>query len=626
MKYRPEIDGLRAIAVVPVILFHARLAQFRGGFVGVDVFFVISGYLITSIIRSDLQAGSFSIAGFYERRIRRILPALYVVLAANLPLAWLWLRPDDLRLFARSLAAVSIFASNIFFYRQSGYFAPSAEFAPLLHTWSLAVEEQFYLIFPVLLLIARRLDRRHLMRLVVLVAALSLAFTHWESQRDASAVFYLLPSRGWELLIGTYLALWSERPSVAAGSAWLAQGASAAGLVMIAGPVFLFNEHTPFQGVNVVVPTIGAALVIAFGTPQTLVGRLLGSRLLVGIGLVSYSAYLWHQPLFAYARHALAAPLTPGITVAMILLTFVAAYLSGRFVERPIRTRGLIERRLLFAGAAAVGTSFLVVGVAANAGDGFTGRYAGFELDLVSYAHYPSEALYRDGSCFLPPSDGPAAFSASCAATDRVGRSTVVWGDSHAAALAAGFREVLGSVSQYTASLCPPLLDLQIQKRPHCTAVNRFVLRRIREARPAHVYLHANWTYYDPDSVRAGLRRTLAAVRAAAPGVSVVLVGTVPLWSADLPGIVLRTRRKGDTASFLPMDRVADATRVDEILASQAKAFGFSFASPRDVLCRDGRCRVEVMREGVSELTAFDGAHLTRTGAWFLVTSLLKGR
>ena len=213
MTYRREIDGLRALAVLPVILFHAGFPTFSGGFVGVDVFFVISGYLITSIILAERQAGTFTLVGFYERRARRILPALFVVMGVCSVFSWLWLLPSDMKMFSQSLVAVPAFASNILFYLTSSYFEPAAELKPLLHTWSLSVEEQYYLLYPIMLLIAWRFGKRWIVAVLILLTGMSLAAAHYGSTTDPSFTFFLLPTRGWEILIGALVGFYAFRTS-----------------------------------------------------------------------------------------------------------------------------------------------------------------------------------------------------------------------------------------------------------------------------------------------------------------------------------------------------------------------------------------------------------------------------
>ena len=364
MKYRREIDGLRALAVLPVILFHAGFQTFSGGFVGVDVFFVISGYLITSIILTEKQQGTFTLLGFYERRARRILPALFVVMFACLPFAWLWMLPSDIKDFSKSLVAVSTFASNILFWRESGYFNTAAELKPLLHTWSLAVEEQYYVLFPIFLLITWRLGKRWIVSIFVVVAVISLAVAHWGSFYQPQATFYLLPTRGWELLIGVIIAFYlfaktDIETTTEKFDKSVSQLGSLIGLLLIACAIFAFDKNTPFPSAYALMPTIGTAFIILFATPQTLVGKFLGSKLLVGVGLISYSAYLWHQPLFAFARHSSISKPSPTLLLSLSIIALTLAYISWKYIEMPFRNRDFLKRPFLFSLLFALATYLL---------------------------------------------------------------------------------------------------------------------------------------------------------------------------------------------------------------------------------------------------------------------------
>lgn len=335
VKYRGEIDGLRTIAVLPVILFHAGFSWISGGFVGVDVFFVISGYLITTILADDLDNNSFSILSFYERRARRILPALLVVLFCCLPFAWNWMTPDQLSGFSKSMVAVSLFSSNILFWREAGYFDSSATEKPLLHTWSLAVEEQYYLFFPVLLFLLWRHGHRKALLWIAILSALSLVMSEWGWRHKPEANFYLLPTRTWELLAGSICALLVRVKGVRRN-----EGLSLAGLAMIAVANFIYDEHTPFPSLFSLLPVLGACLVILFATADSLVGRALSWRPMVAIGLISYSAYLWHQPLFAFARiRSLTTP-SEGLMAGLTMASLGLAWLSWRYVESPFRSSG----------------------------------------------------------------------------------------------------------------------------------------------------------------------------------------------------------------------------------------------------------------------------------------------
>ena len=362
-KYRPELDGLRAVAVVSVVLCHARTPGFQGGFIGVDIFFVLSGYLITAIILKDLRKGSFSIANFYERRSRRILPALYFVIACTLPVFCLMMMPSQLKAYSQSLVAVSAFGANVYFYLKSGYFDPAAERSPLLHTWSLAVEEQFYFVFPVFLTVAYRFFRKATVQTILILAAVSLWWAQSLLQTDASQSFYLPFGRAWELMVGSILNFLPERPR-SKTMQW--EIASLSGIVLIVMSIVFLNEHSPFPGLAAVPPTLGAAIVIYCCSDSGYTGKILGSRPFVGIGLISYSIYLWHHPLFAIARLSTIGEPSPAVLLGLAVLSVALGYLSWRFVERPFRNPAEVSTRKLL--------SICCVGVLATIGIGLTGH------------------------------------------------------------------------------------------------------------------------------------------------------------------------------------------------------------------------------------------------------------
>lgn len=344
MKYRPDIDGLRAVAVLPVILFHAGFGFFSGGFIGVDVFFVISGYLITSILVNDIEKGQFSIVNFYERRARRILPALFLVISICALFAWKWMLPNQMKDFSQSLVAVSLFASNVLFWLESGYFAAASEQKPLLHTWSLAVEEQYYLFFPLFLLFAWRFGKSQVFWIIVVLTICSLALSEWAWRNEASANFYLAPMRAWELFIGS-IAVFIEKGS---RSVKPNNALSLCGLLAVFFAIFAYDENTPIPSLYALVPTLGVLLIILFSDEETLVAKILSSKLLVGIGLISYSAYLWHQPIFAMARIRLFVEPTVALKLALCIFSLVLAFISWKFVEQPFRRAAFISRKGIF--------------------------------------------------------------------------------------------------------------------------------------------------------------------------------------------------------------------------------------------------------------------------------------
>jgi peptidoglycan/LPS O-acetylase OafA/YrhL len=372
MLYRPEINGLRSFAVLPVIFFHAGFSLFSGGYVGVDVFFVISGFLITTIILEEMRVGRFSIINFYERRARRILPALFFVMLVSIPFAWALLSPSDLQDFAQSLVAIALFGSNFLFWQESGYFDTAAELKPMLHTWSLAVEEQYYVLFPLLILAAWRLGTKRLAALIAAIGAVSLLIAEIQVRTQPATAFFLLPARTWQLLMGSMVAFvvvyWHRYPGLIDHNRLLGEVLGAVGLIMIIWATFLFDEHTPFPGIMALVPTLGTALVLLFSSSRTFVGRVLAFGPLVGVGLISYSAYLWHQPIFAFTRHAFPGDVPGWVMLLLSAITLGLAYLSWRFVEQPFRARSFIGRRAIFAASGLGIVAFMSLGTAGHFG------------------------------------------------------------------------------------------------------------------------------------------------------------------------------------------------------------------------------------------------------------------
>lgn len=358
MKYRPEIDGLRAIAVLPVVLFHAGFELFSGGFVGVDVFFVISGYLITTILIEDLENKRFSIVDFYERRARRILPALFFVMLVCIPFAWVWLQPRQMNDFLRSIVAVSLFASNMLFWQESSYFAPVAEEKPLLHTWSLAVEEQYYVLFPIFLFWLWRFGKSKAFWTIVFLAAVSFAVCEWGSRTDPVANFYLAPTRAWELLAGSIAAFVVQKRGLQNKNLL-----SMLGFLAVTFAIFAYDKTTPFPSAHTLVPVIGVVMLLIFSGKETVTTKLLSNRTLVGVGLISYSFYLWHQPLFAFARIRSLEEPSGGVMGLLVLIALVLALGSWKYIEKSYRNRCIVSKRTLFLFSLGIPVLFLGFGL-----------------------------------------------------------------------------------------------------------------------------------------------------------------------------------------------------------------------------------------------------------------------
>ncbi|MBB4080216.1 peptidoglycan/LPS O-acetylase OafA/YrhL [Lewinella aquimaris] len=389
MKYRPEIDGLRALAVVPVILFHAGFMVCSGGFVGVDMFFVISGYLITTIIATELDKGTFSIINFYERRARRILPALFLILTCTLPFAWTWLLPSDMKDYSESLVAVSTYWSNILFWKEVDYWDTLSELKPLLHTWTLAVEEQYYVFFPLFLMAVWSFKKLWIFILLLGLTVVSLVVAQWGSIAHPDAAFYLLPTRGWELAIGAIVAFlfcYHKRLMKNVLSSKTAnEGMGVIGLLMIGYSVFYYDESVPFPGVYALMPTVGTALIVVFTSTETWVGKLLGIKPLVTIGLISYSAYLWHQPIFAFFRYQSVTVPDANTLLLLSVAVFPISYLSWRFVENPFRNKKKFDRKAVFVYSLIGSLVFLTIGTVGMLTNGYEQRDSIKKLVVRNY-------------------------------------------------------------------------------------------------------------------------------------------------------------------------------------------------------------------------------------------------
>jgi len=457
MDYRREIDGLRALAVLPVILFHAGFEAFSGGFVGVDVFFVISGYLITTIILSELEWGKFSIVNFYERRARRILPALFLVMLVCIPFAWFWLLPSDMKDFSQGLVAVSVFASNILFWRESGYFDTAAELKPLLHTWSLAVEEQYYVIFPLFLMLFWKLGRRWILVTLGLVFVASLAVAQWAAYAKPTAAFYLLPTRGWELLIGAFAAFYLSNANRKEFGKGLSEMGGWLGVALILYAVFSYSKATPFPGFYALVPTLGAVLIIIFATQQTVVGKFVGNKVFVSIGLISYSAYLWHQPLFAFFRHS-SHEGGKSVYVALIFAVIALAYLTWRYVEFPFRQRERYSRKTIFSLSFLCAVLFIVFGLYGHLSNGLDDR--AHMLIFKDLAYDTSKLGYRQCDDMLTTKEPKLNYCMSAS----VKSNALVVGDSHADDKFYGIEKSLPLFSWKLVgnSSCPPLIGVRV--------------------------------------------------------------------------------------------------------------------------------------------------------------------
>lgn len=492
MKYRQEIDGLRALAVLAVILFHANLLGLTGGYVGVDIFFVISGYLITSIIVREIEKKQFSIIDFYERRARRILPALSVVLLLTTLAAFVFMPAFLLESYAKSLVSVAVFCSNIFFYLTSGYFATASDEKPLLHTWSLAVEEQYYVFFPLMMAFLWFLGRRNLTYMMVALSILSLLSCHYLLNKGLiDANFYLIFSRAWELFAGSLIAL--TRLDSRVESLAMRNGLSLLGLILIVYAIFGFDENTPFPSIYGLVPVLGAVMIIAFSNAQTWVGQLLSKSWMVGVGLISYSLYLWHQPIFAFLRLKSVGEPRQEYFWAGIVVSMLLAYFSYKFIETPFRNKQRFTRKAIFTWSGISLAVMLLVGGIGVILHGLPQRYEQNDF-VASIKHSPKRdnGCHTGGNDFLKPAKACQYFG------QRVDWAS--FGDSHtvelAYALAQGLEPQGSGLVHLSFSGCPPALRFQA-KQPGCTRwVNESLAYLEGQPEIKHVLLGFRYTKF----------------------------------------------------------------------------------------------------------------------------------
>ncbi len=628
--YRPDIDGLRGIAVGAVILFHAKFGGFSGGFVGVDVFFVISGFLISSIILADIHQDRFSILEFYERRIRRIFPALFVVLLFSFIVSYLIFLPSQFVQFGKSASATSFFVSNLYFAQDLGYFSGHSEPNPLLHTWSLSVEEQFYIVFPIALILAVRYFGRRVVASVLVVATISFAVSQWAVTVDPVAAFYLSPARAWELLIGYFLASGAV-PKIRNATA--RNMGALLGLGLICWSVVYFTPHQPFPGVNALFPCLGAALVIHAGSSgPTAVGRMISLRPIVFVGLISYSLYLWHWPLLVFTRHYfIGIDLAPMVTATVIALAVALSVLTWKFIERPFRiprngSRSPAQFKLRsFRAACVVILTTAIAGLVVSQSEGLPNR---FPVDVIKIATgtKPYEPLkqrchdlplseVRQGNLCLIGAAGEPNF--------------ILWGDSHARAFLSATDFVAarrGYSGLYAGkSACPPLLGVTRPRRGEnfrCTEFNDSVIAAIRSNRSIrNVIIAARWAMsadghrykHEPGSpifigdsmsrsvsfeenkaaFARGLRRTISQL--AALGKKVTVIGPVPEVGWNVPKTLAMQKYLGVERRFSPSREEFEMRQafVLRTMRTIANEFSVNLVFPHDLLCANERCSVQ---------------------------------
>lgn len=628
--HRDDIDWLRAVAVLSVCFFHWSVPPFRGGYVGVDIFFVISGFLITQIIQREVRQGTFSFAQFYERRVRRLLPALYLMAAATIAVSFFFLLPFERRELLESVIATLTFTSNIYFWQQSGYFESGADDKLLLHTWSLSVEEQFYLALPVIIWLlarwqARRSSHAPLLPVVLGVLALCSFVTSWwliATGRTETA-FYLSPFRAWEFLIGSLIAV-EGLPTLR--NIHLQRTGRIAGLVLIGIAVFGYRPNTSFPGVSALLPAAGAAIYLWSGISGPAISRWRFSPVHVAnfFGRISYSLYLWHWPVVIYARFIkLTAPLAPGEIATVAAVSVVLSYLSYRFVEQPFRQKRIIPERgpiLRWAGGATV-----LMMLASIAGIVLTPR-TDDKTDLLwqSYRTFDYKKFYDSGRCFIienRPYTGTDCLNMS---PDKA--NVLLWGDSGAAQYIHGLRATLDSsrinLMLASAGACFPSLNVVMYDSPACDGVSRSIETFLAHSKPDLVVLAGSWSGFISrkglDFFLASLRQTIADLNGR--GIPVLLVGSPIQFNAPLPALVMRARARNVELTTAQLQLPSIFTLDDLMRSNFPSRSGLTYFSILDAVCPRRQCPVWLDGGG---LTSFDSFHLTGEGSRYVAPFLV---
>lgn len=640
--YRADIDGLRALAVIAVIAFHAFPRKLPGGFIGVDVFFVISGYLITGIILNSCINGNFSIFEFYSRRIRRIFPALALVLISTLIMGWPILTNLEYAQLGSHAVAGAGFVANLVFWGEAGYFDRTAAEKPLLHLWSLGVEEQFYIVWPLLVWAMWRRGRHFALTLVML-GAISFLVSLYQTSASPSAAFFSPLTRFWELLVGGYLASreaglagWSSgRPHATAESRELSKATarhwtvssnlmSVTGLALVIFPMVIINGQSKFPGWWAAVPVAGTYLMLRAGRESWIGLRLFSNPLMVWLGLISFPLYLWHWPLLSFAHFLYPTEPSKWVTVSAVAISVMLAWLTYVLLEQPLRLWSTPRHRVI--ALSCIMVAITAFGAALWKSGGAPGRFPGVVDELASF-NYDYRADYREGSCFLRTDQKASEFQ-TCVepATAKAKNLVLLWGDSHAAHLYSGLRTNFGAenrIAQLTSHGCPPFMDHVSTQRRGCFDTNAEILKWATVNKPDVILIAAQWANKDPKL----LTPTIDALKRLPNAPRIMVIGPVPTWTGGLPRILLASARRAPSQVSVPVRLSLSATsksyQAEAALQAHLKTFNIEYVSILNILCNESRECLTRTGPTVASLTAWDEAHLTDAGSNYVGTKLL---
>lgn len=629
IQYRPEIDGLRAIAVVAVVLYHAEFMLggeqiLKGGFIGVDVFFVISGYLITKIILREMDADNFSFVHFYHRRARRILPALFTMMAACIAYAWTLLLPKAMQEFAGSGLASLAFGSNFWFWLEDSYTAEPSSFKPLLHTWSLSVEEQFYVIFPLLLLIIYRFARAHLPVIFAVLFVISLGWASYLSTRSVDSNFYLLPSRGWELLAGALLVRWETRQS-ASDQPWMYQLLPGLGFILICLALVLMRDDMAHPSLITLAPVFGCMLVIMYGGHGDIISKLLSSRPLVFIGLTSYSLYLWHFPVFVFARikEDFSSNTEKFEAIAISTVLALAAYF---LIETPARKK--LGKRLFVWLTSTAFVGLLALFALIYFTDGAKFRIPGNINKVVEFNYWSDHTKQKIFSthrnCWLLEDnydlDNPFAECRKAELPDSGQPEIMLIGDSHAGSLLPGLVHHFGVQAQILQRVKSNCIPIMARLRPQtdanpCFKAYQQVFAELRQRQPDVVIISGRWRPVDYALLQQELLQLKAEIQS-----EIVLAGAFLYWDPPLPQ---RLKQELEARPLQFPERLApnpNTFLIEQATRQIAQDTGVHYLSLTEVFCQQQRCKTRVDNTAAG-IVAWDHDHLTQASSEYLLAA-----
>lgn len=621
--YRPDIDGLRAIAVLFVLGYHVFPKSIKGGFIGVDIFFVISGYLISGIILNNLEKDTFTFSDFFKRRIRRIYPVLLSVLITSFVLGWFFLMPKEFYELNKHILGGVGFVANFTLWSDSGYFDSLPELKPLMHLWSLGVEEQFYLIWPLLLWTFWK-QKLRLLPIILFILVSSFLINVFFIKSKPETVFYFPITRFWELLVGSILAYYSQKKT-------FSLSIKTANLLSILGLLFIFiaagkvNKHSSFPGWWAVLPTLGTAFLIS-SKNSWINSNVLSLKFLVWIGLISYPLYLWHWPIISFTYYTIGELPYKLDRIGIIVFSFFVSWFSYRFIESPIRfgkSTKIVPSLLM--------TSILI-GIISMAAFLQKGIPARMEKEMAALPKELQEMLdpnyggyiaanWREHSCFLAKGEDAEQFKKDCMDVNRK-PNLFIWGDSHAAALYSGFKLFQSKkdfgIAQYTASACPPILNWQGNINKHCSEINNFIFQKIQEAKPETVILHASWSWNEYDA--KAIVNTLDALKKI--GIKrIIIMGQSPTWKEKVPSNIISFYkvfgRVPNSYTDFGLIEVNEAANSDKLLSDISAKYNVEFISIFKTLCSDRGCLLST--GDIRNVSSLDQGHLSVSAAEFVI-------